>query len=397
MPHHPDRRDFVAGIAAVPLAARAQTVDAPRRAVIIGHTGRGDWGHGLDRIFEGRAGLRLCAVADADPAGRERARQRTGAERAYADYREMLRAERPDLVCVAPRCADQHAAMLLAALEAGAHVFCEKPLVRSPDEADAVLAAARARQRRIAVAHQMRVHPAVTALHAAFARGEFGELVTLTGWGKQDQRAGGEDLMVLGVHVFDLMRLFAGDPLWCTASVLAGGRAITQRDARLTKDDVGLVAGDEVEAQFAFAGGVWGTFTSRARLRDQSGWWGLELVGSRGRARILADIPPRVRVLSTTGWQATPRVDQWQLPPGTTDEPADAGAFARANARVVDDWLAAIDQNREPACSGAAGARAVEMVAAVYRAALTERRVALPPAERGHPLRPDEPNAQLGR
>jgi predicted dehydrogenase len=61
-------------------------------------------------------------------------------------------------------------------------------------------------------------------------------------------------------------------------------------------------------------------------------------------------------------------------------------AVGPANARVVDDWLAAIREKREPACSGRNAAKAVETVMAVWRAGLSGGRVALPLAERGHAL-----------
>ena len=50
------------------------------------------------------------------------------------------------------------------------------------------------------------------------------------------------------------------------------------------------------------------------------------------------------------------------------------------------DWLMAIEERREPTCSGANGAKAVEMVMAVYQAHLSGRRVNLPLANRKHPL-----------
>jgi hypothetical protein len=49
---------------------------------------------------------------------------------------------------------------------------------------------------------------------------------------------------------------------------------------------------------------------------------------------------------------------------------------------VVDDWLAAIRENREPACSGTNAAKAVEMTMAVWRAGLSGGRVMLPLVER---------------
>ena len=57
---------------------------------IIGHTGRGNYGHYLDMAFIGVEGADIAALADPDDAGRAEAAEKTGARTAYADYREML-------------------------------------------------------------------------------------------------------------------------------------------------------------------------------------------------------------------------------------------------------------------------------------------------------------------
>ena len=389
----PSRRSFLATSAA--LSATLATglplrgdADAPQgekklRAAVIGHTGRGDYGHGLDVIFNDVPGVEVVALADPDDAGRAKAAARCNAARQYADYREMLQKERPDLVSVAPRHTDQHRDMALAAIAAGAHLLMEKPIATDPAERDAILAAAGAAGRRVAVAHQMRLAPRVTRLKKALADGLIGDLLAVDAWGKQDARAGGEDMMVLGVHLFDLMRCFAGDPQWCTARVTHGGRDVTRADARKAGEAIGPVAGDEVVAQFAFPAGVHGTFTSRGRLREVTGAWGIELTGSRGAVRLLTAIEPHVLVLNGGKWEPAGRTDQWQPLDGT---PGTDDAFPPANRRVVDDWLDAIRAGREPVTSGRNAAAAVEMVMAVYHAALGGARVAFPLAERKHPL-----------
>lgn len=381
------RRRFLQTVATSSLAfaagtnGSAATGEGKLRAAVIGHTGRGDYGHGLETIFAGRPEVELIALADPDPKGRASTAARIGAARQYADYRELLEKEKPQLVSLAMRQADQHHAIALAALKAGAHLYCEKPFTICPAESDELLAVAAKRQLKIAVAHTMRVAPAVVKLHAAIKDGVIGDLVELRAYGKQDQRAGGKDMMVLGSHLFDLLRLFAGDPLWCNAQVLWQGRDITAADARLVADNVGPVAGDQVFAQFGFAKGVQATFTSAAKLRETVGHWGIELHGSKGVARIKCDAVTQVFLRRTTGWQAARREDVWEpLAPAT---PASAADHMLAPAR---DWFAAIAQDREPVCSGRNGAWAVEMVCAVYQAALQQRRVAFPLRERSHPL-----------
>jgi len=358
------------------------------KAAIIGHTGRGNYGHGMDEVFTGVAGVEVVAVADPDEAGRQKAAQRSGAKRQYADYREMLEKERPGLVCVGPRWIGEHRDMAMAAIDAGAHVFCEKPFTPTLVQADDVLGAAGKKKLRIAVAHQIRLAPPVVYLKQKIAEGLIGDLQQIRAYGKQDARAGGEDMMVLGVHLFDLMRMFAGDPAACTASVQWKGHDITAADARRAEEEIGPIAGDLVEAQFAFGGGVTGTFTSRAKLREFSGHWGIELVGSRGAARILADIWPSVFFMKATAWEPGGRTDAWRAiegDPGVNATAKERSALV-ANRRLVEDWLDAIAHDREPACSGYNAMKAIEMVMAVYRAALGGTRVALPLEERDHPL-----------
>src|SRR5437762_9322348 len=98
------RREFMLGVCAGAVALRCGAADAPPlRAAVIGHTGRGDFGHGMDVIFSGREGIEVVAVADPSDAGRAQAIKRCGARAGYADYRQMLEKERPQLASIAPR------------------------------------------------------------------------------------------------------------------------------------------------------------------------------------------------------------------------------------------------------------------------------------------------------
>lgn len=365
------------------------SADAPKRwrAAIIGHTGHGDYGHGLDVAFNGLPNVEVIAIADPDATGRAKAAERSKAGRQYSDYREMLAKEKPELVVIAPRWSEEHHAMAAAALKSDAHLLTEKPFTATLAEADEILAAAEQTKRKIAVAHQMRLAPSIVHLRRALSNGLIGELVQIRSWGKQDARAGGEDTMVLGTHIFDLLRLFAGDALWCSAQVLSKGREITRDDARSVTEKIGPIAGDEIEAQFGFAKGVTTTLTSRGRLRETLGHWGIELLGSKGAVRILMDIDPAVRERKRSA--AASITDEW-LP--LNDDPvlklaADQRGFGPANRRVVEDWIEAIEHDREPQCSGRNATKAIEMVMAVYEAALSHRQVTLPLSKRQHPLK----------
>jgi predicted dehydrogenase len=377
------RRFLVLASTAVVLPGLAAEAPPKFKAAVIGHTGRGDYGHGLESIFADSANIDLVAIADPVAEGRAKVANKISAPRQYADYREMLANERPQLVSLAMRQADLHHAIALEALRGDAHLYCEKPFVTAPNESDELLAEADKRGLKIAVAHTMRMMPSVVRLKEAIAQGFMGDVVEVRAYGKQDSRAGGEDMMVLGTHLFDLLRLFLGDPVSCTARVLWRGRDITPADRRIVQDNVGWVAGDQVFAQFAFRNGVNATFTSAAKLRETVGHWGIEFLGSKGAARVNCDIAPNVFVRQTTPWKTDGRKEEWQ----SLDTALIKSPPAR-NFGPVGDWLDAIARNREPACSGRNGAWAVEMVMAVYDAAVSGKRVAFPLTDRRHPLAP---------
>ncbi len=359
------------------------------RAAIIGHTGHGDYGHEHDLIFNGREGIQVVAIADPDAGGRAKAAARSHALRQYEDYHQMLQKEKPHLVCVAPRWTDEHHAMALAALNAGAHVYLEKPITQTLTEADELISTARKARLRIVVAHQMRLAPNILALKESIDQGLIGELLEIRAHGKQDHRAGGEDLIVLGVHLFDLMRYFAGETLWCSARVLQNGHEISPTDAHPATEGIGPVAGDDIIAEFAFGRDVHGTFTSRVKNREAAGPWGMTLIGSKGAAKILTEMIPKIYLRKPGKWTAQGKADQWgvwEQDPTLSMSEAERG-FGKANGRVADDWLLAIVEDREPICSGGAAMEALEMAMAVFAAGLSKARVQFPLKDRGHPLK----------
>ncbi len=382
------RRAFVKGGLAASVGSSLWAVGraadpAPRyRAAIIGRTGGGDYGHSYDQIFNGLERVSVEAIADADPAGLKRAAERSGAKRPYADYREMLQQEKPDLVCIAPRVPGCHREMALAAIQVCRGIFMEKPFTETPAEADAILEAAARRNVQIQVAHNFRYTAEFVQTKALLEQGLIGRVREVNIHGKQDARAGGEDLIVLGVHDFDLMRFYFGDPLWCQASVTRAGRDIVRADVRQGREPI-LVAGDTIHALFAFPGGVvvrwssvshpdhWNTnFSPREK-------WAWEILGTKGiiaRQGGIAwlDSPFLMHPDNSVPWRPLPEPAKWDWP-----------AHARHPIRSL---LHALETGAQPVCSGHDGRWAVEMVAAVYESQRTRARVSLPLQDRGNPL-----------
>ena len=147
------------------------------RVAVIGHTGRGNYGHGLDTVWQAFEDAQIIAVADADAKGRAAAQQRLKAKNAYADYRQMLQKERPQIVSVATRFLDEHRDMVVACAEAGASVFLEKPMCRSLAEADEMVAACERHHVKLAIAHQTRYSPRLQRVRELIAEGLIGDLL----------------------------------------------------------------------------------------------------------------------------------------------------------------------------------------------------------------------------
>lgn len=363
------------------------------RAAVIGSTNRGGFGHGLDLAFRGLDNVELVALADDDPRGREAAGKRTGARKLYADYREMLAKEKPDVVSVGPRWVDQRVAMVTVAAEAGCHIYCEKPLAGCLADADALLAACRQAGVQIAVAHQFRAMPPVQQALRDLRAGTWGKLVRVRARPKDDQRGGGEELIVHGTHLLDLMIAFAGPPRWVSGHVTVAGRDATRADSRQASEPLGPVAGDSVAALYGFANGVRGSFDSTIHLhRAERPIYGLLVeceeatlaIRSPGDVFVYgasAPVPENPKLAWEKVW-----VQDWHFTPDHKPRPMNDW-IARGNQVLVRDLLQAIEQGRPPLASGEAARLALEMIQGVYASHLAEgRRLAIPLAERQHPL-----------
>ena len=223
------------------------------RAGAIGRTGQGNFGHGLHVPYQKIDCVDMIAVSDSDAAGREKAIADAGAERGYADYRDMLKKEDLDIVSVCPRWVDCHEEMIVACIEAGCHVYSEKPLAGDLASADRIVAAAEQHNRKIAVAHQAVYLRQVHQVRDLIRENRIGKLLSMHAYGKQDHRGGGEDMLVLGTHLFNMMRFLGGDPLWMTARVTVGNREIAPEDVREATEPIGAMAGDGVVSLFSFS------------------------------------------------------------------------------------------------------------------------------------------------
>jgi predicted dehydrogenase len=362
------------------------------RAAIIGRTKEGDYGHGLDVVYNGMPRIRVIAVADPDPAGRAACAARTGASEQFADYREMLQKVKPEIVSIGPRWIDCHHRMVLDCAAAGVKgIYCEKPFARTLAEADEMLAACAKSGTFVAVAHQNRSVPYLDHVAGMVRGGAIGRLVRIRGKGKDDSRGGSEDLIVLGTHVLDMMRAVAGDPQWAWAHVRQGDRDIERKDIREGPERLGPIGGNNLTGYYAFPNGVAGSFDSYVS-KGSGRFMGLWIEGTEGTITLhggfdkqayLCKTPQWTPELGAAAWERI-RLPQWDN--GMDGHPRSGAELLNlANQKMVDGLIRCIEEGGKHFASGEDARWAMEMYLALPESQRTGDRVALPMKERRNP------------
>ena len=123
--------------------------------------GCGNMGASHARAYARMPEFEIAGVVSRGPSSREKLSRELGGVPAFNDYYRALTETAPDVVSINTY-PETHAPYARAALEAGCHVFCEKPLAETVAEAQSIADAARARGRKVVVGYILRVHPAWT-------------------------------------------------------------------------------------------------------------------------------------------------------------------------------------------------------------------------------------------
>ncbi len=168
--------------------------------------------------------VEIVAVCDVNRERAEQIAQQAGAPHVYTDYRDLLQHDEIDMVDI---CTPNlyHSEISVAALQAGKHVFCEKPDAVNPEEAQKMADAAKESGKLLMVMRNNRFRPESLFLKKFIEEGHCGELYTgrcgwvrrrgipgKGGWFTTKALSGGGPLIDLGVHFIDLAMWFMGDP-----------------------------------------------------------------------------------------------------------------------------------------------------------------------------------------
>lgn len=201
--------------------------DQPLRAAIIGL----GIGKSHAKGYAERHGATLVALCDLSELrlAELSAEFDIPADGLFKDYNAMLKEIKPDIVSICLPNA-LHKDSTLAALEAGAHVLCEKPMATTVVEAEAMMAAARANHRQLMIAYSHRYRPDVWWIRRMIDDGALGEIYHVhaqwrretgipgSGWFNNKALAGGGALIDLGVHMLDMALWFMDYPVVNTVS-----------------------------------------------------------------------------------------------------------------------------------------------------------------------------------
>lgn len=181
-------------------------------------------GKGHIHGYQGHGRCRVVAVCDLDEGRLQEARDSFGVGAVYTDAQAMLAAEDLDIVSIAtPN--SLHRSLTEAAVSAGAHVLCEKPIGLDVAEGRAMAAAAEAAGRRLMINFSYRYRDASQALKRVVDTGVLGPVYTARtcwlrrfgfpgfgGWFSRRDLSGGGPLIDLGVHRIDLALWLMGYP-----------------------------------------------------------------------------------------------------------------------------------------------------------------------------------------
>ncbi len=273
----------------------------------------------------------------------------------YTDHQTMIAEADLDGVTIATP-SGTHADLAIDAMEAGAHVLCEKPLDVYIDRVDEMVETATREDVILAGIFQRRGIPAHQRAREAIQAGELGQPVlgdVRIKWYRTDEYYAAADwkgtraldggcMMNQGIHEIDLLQWLMGG----IESVYAYTDTICHD---IEMEDVGVVA-------VAFENGAYGTIEATTCAPDGRGRSGVEIDGTEG------SYVPGDQLVTADG-----EIDLDDLP--DPDPGARNGQLA--------DFAAAIIEGREPMVPGHEARNAVEVVLACYASATLDRRVEL--------------------
>lgn len=310
----------------------------------VGVVGAGGWGRNHIAVFRSLPDVELVGFCDRDPERRRAAAEEFGA-RGFADL-AALAAERLDAVSIAVP-TQAHYDVAIDAIDRGLHLFIEKPIATNVEQADAIIAHARARRRLLQVGHLERWNAAFDAIRARSRRPHFVEVHRLAPFNPR-----GTDVAVvldLMIHDIDLVLALVGRPV---AALDAVGVSVLSREI------------DIANARLEFDGGAIANLTASRISREKV----RKLRVFEENTYLSADFVTRsvacFRRRAVPGEEPAYRIEQ---------EPVEVGAEEPLT-RELRAFAEAVRAGSEPLVTGAEGRAALDVACRILEAIDSRRR-----------------------
>ena len=292
-------------------------------------------------------GSELLAVSRANFELAESFAREFEAKKWYQDWRELCGDAELDAVYIATP-VHLHAAQAIAALEAGKHVLCEKPMALNVEECDRMIAAARASNVKFGVAYYRHFYPVVERIKSILEAGEIGEPVVAQinafewfqpeqnhprHWLIQKEQAGGGPMFDFGCHRIEVLINILG-PIKQTVSMTRN--VLFEREVE-----------DTAVAVFQFERGACGVLTVTHAAHEPQDT--LQLFGSRGS--LCVSSLNKGEIIIKSGEQERHEIHP---PASNLHQP------------LIDDFIEAVLDDREPKVSGELGREVAVIEEAIY-------------------------------
>jgi myo-inositol 2-dehydrogenase/D-chiro-inositol 1-dehydrogenase len=315
--------------------------------------------------------VEVVGLADTDPAALRRVSQQVRAEHLVADYQDLLKVDAVDAVAVCVP-AQRHVEIALAALDAGKHLFIEKPPALTLEDCDRLIARAARSTCSVMLGFNTRWHPLTRQARAVIQEGRLGPLDLLRSvltsvhhsvpeW-RRTRATGGGVFLEMAIHHFDL---------WCYLTQTEAEEVSAYARSGLWEDESATVIAQMSKGVLATA-----AFAERTSQTN-----GLEI---HGRAGSLALSFYRFDGLEHTSTTSLPgdirsRMDAAkrlvrELPQAVSGL-RHGGAWALSYREEWRHFLASLRHGSQPGCSLEDGRRALAVAVAAMESASTGRSV----------------------
>ncbi|RSL28917.1 gfo/Idh/MocA family oxidoreductase [Salibacterium salarium] len=306
--------------------------------------------------YDANEQVKITAVCDIVQARAQETANTYGAA-AYTDYKDLLQKEDIDIVSVClPN--NLHAPVSIAALEAGAHVLCEKPMATSSEEAQAMIDAAERSGKKLMIGHNQRFVSSHERAHRLIQSGDVGKIysfrTTFGHGGPEGWSADGKDSWFfdkekafigamgdLGVHKADLLRYLLGEEFVNVAGFI-------ENNAK-----EGITVDDNAVCILRTESGVIGTMAASWAYVPQED--NSTIIYAEKATLRLEDDPVHSLVVQYVNGEVV-KYELGQI------QSNDAGG--QTNTHVIDHFVKSIVNNQQPLIDGYEGKRSLEVILA---------------------------------